>query len=114
MNFEGSRELNELIAHKLGLKKARGKNRWRSISDKNAPVIIANWAESSDDGFRDLVTEAESRGCTWQIQQQQGKQPRFVFMIPDSSGLSYNERIRDFVCISISHALCMAWLRSKN
>lgn len=73
------------------------------------------WATSADACFRDLIPEAESRGCTWQIQSISGhhSSARAVFLLPESSGLTYNQRIRDAIDL-VPRAICLAWLGSKR
>jgi hypothetical protein len=78
------------------------------------PVALP-WATSADSCFRDLIPEAESRGCVWQVQSISGHPgaARAVFLLPESSGLTYNQRIRDAVDL-VPRAICLAWLGSKR
>lgn len=94
------------------------------------------WTGSADACFRDLIPEAESRGCTWQIQSISGHPgyAQAVFLLPESSGLTYNlsdhtiapdeddvdaeyarleQRIRDAIDL-VPRAICLAWLGSKR
>jgi hypothetical protein len=72
------------------------------------------WATSADACFRDLIPDAVNRGCSWQMQSLSGHVGfvRFVFMLSELSGLTYNERIRDAID-TVPRAICLAWLKSR-